>query len=122
MSMHDDDLKSRFRELRTHIEETVPAFDVVSRTPSPVKPAWYGRTGMLRQAAIVTLVAAGAGSFMWVRTQQRTKSDAALSGEAAILKWTAPTDVLLQTPGRALTASVPVLSQSVVPAAFTNTH
>jgi hypothetical protein len=123
MSMHDDELRTRFRELRTHVEGTVPPFHVDRAEPSPAKTTWTVAGSILRQAAIVTLIALGAASVLWVRGHFGARRADTRYVEADMMKWTAPTDVLLQTPGRELTASVPVLSASVVqPQVFTNTH
>ena len=104
----DADLERRFRALRREDLEDVPPFHLVwtamRNSPRPRRhvAAWA-------MAAVVLILA-----VLWLpRGSLETPGpDVAVS----ILEWRSPTDFLLDTPGRALLATVPTLGGLSAPA------
>ena len=94
--MNDHDLREAYAKLRESESLSIPRFSVWRRAPSPVpRRAWA-------LAAILLIVI---GAFMF-----RPKHHVA---EVSISTWHAPTDFLLQTPGRELVVSVPQLQPQI---------
>lgn len=108
---HDDgDLRIRFHELRDEVTESVPPF-AVPRSPGirPGIPVW---------SLAAVGAAAGLALLLWsgvARTGQNQESVIDLG----IVAWTAPSDFLLDTPGRGLLRTIPTInSEGLTPANF----
>ena len=96
--MNDHDLREAYAKLRESESLNIPRFSVWRRAPSLVvvpRRAWA-------LAATLLIVI---GAFMF-----RPKHQVA---EVSISTWRAPTDFLLQTPGRELLVSVPQLQPQI---------
>jgi|SRR6266853_4972191 len=97
----DDMLPRRFAVLRREEEEHAPEFGRL----------WHGRADARRRqtrwfmAAACVLVAL---ALLWMRSTQRRPGDKTV---ASITEWKAPTDFLLETPGRELLRTVPEIGQ-----------
>jgi hypothetical protein len=98
----DDMLRRRFAVLRREEEEHAPAFGRL----------WRGRPHARRRqtrwiaaaaSALIVLLA-----LLWIRSVQRRPDDKTV---ASITEWKAPTDFLLETPGRELLRTVPEIGQ-----------
>jgi hypothetical protein len=98
----DDMLRRRFAVLRREEAEHAPEFGRL----------WHGRPGV-RGRQIRWFVAAACAliallSLLWMRSAQRRPDDKTV---ASITEWKAPTDFLLETPGRELLRTVPEIGQ-----------
>jgi hypothetical protein len=97
----DDMLRRRFAMLRREDEQQAPEFGRL----------WHGRADARRRqtrwfmAAACVLVAL---ALLWRRSAQRHPDDKTV---ASITEWKAPTDFLLETPGRELLRTVPEIGQ-----------
>ena len=109
--MLDSELKERFTELRDSVAATTPPFEIPAMRTRP--RTW--RNDVLKYAAVLTLLAGVGVAGVAVRARREQTRMQREYANATILHWRAATDVLLQTPGRELTASVPSLSKSVIP-------
>ncbi len=97
----DPDLRERFEALRREEEAQAPAFAVPgarSRRPPPL-PAWAA-------AAALVIVA---GAALWWLLPRADENAAPLLVDWSATVWRAPTDFLLETPGRDLLRTVPTL-------------
>jgi hypothetical protein len=98
----DDMLRRRFAVLRREEERHAPEFATL----------WKAQTGARRRK--VRWVAASACALIallalfWIRSAQRRPDDKTV---ASITEWKAPTDFLLETPGRELLRAVPEIGQ-----------
>lgn len=98
----DDMLRRHFAVLRREEEQHAPEFGRL----------WHGRADARRRqtrwfiAAACVLVALLA--LVWIRSAQRRPDDKTV---ASITEWKAPTDFLLETPGRELLRTVPEIGQ-----------
>jgi hypothetical protein len=98
----DDMLRRRFAVLRQEEEGHAPEFGRL----------WHGRADARRRktrwliAVAYTLIALLA--LFWIRSAQRRPDDKTV---ASITEWKAPTDFLLETPGRELLRTVPQIGQ-----------
>lgn len=99
----NDDLKSRFDELRAYERTQIPSFDDVVRHA----PRVHKRSHAIAIAA-AALAAAIAGVMLWPRPM---KDDVA---PLSITQWRAPTDFLLDVPHGELVSELPKLNESVV--------
>jgi hypothetical protein len=100
--MNDDaDLRAHFASLRRAAEAKTPGFErVVGRTPRQPNPVFRG----LAVAASVVLVAIAA-AMLWSSNPHRSPTRNAAAPMLA--DWRAPTDFLLDTPGRELLYAIP---------------
>jgi hypothetical protein len=96
-------LRERFSDLRTELQQATPAFAVptVRRSPWRPRPLWAA-------AAAVVLVVAGGWYFVSSRGAQ-----VPFEVDMTTTVWVAPTDFLLDTPGRELLGSVPTVDIGV---------
>jgi len=101
MTERDEDLETRFAELRTGDRGRSPSFDAVLRRPSR-RPS---RAPLLVLAA---LIVAGAGVVLLPRFR-RGPGDG-----VGIADWQSPTASLLIGPGSDLLRTVPSISESVI--------
>ena len=98
----DDRLRRRFAALRREEDQQAPEFATL----------WRARAGARRRqarwfaAAACMLVALLA--LLWIRSVQRRPDDKTV---ASITEWKAPTDFLLETPGRDLLRTVPEIGE-----------
>lgn len=97
----DDMLRRRFAVLRREEEEHAPEFGRL----------WHGRADARRRQTrwfAATACALIALALLWIRSVQRRPDDKTV---ATITEWKAPTDFLLETPGRELLRTVPEIGQ-----------
>ncbi|HVG90408.1 MAG TPA: hypothetical protein VNB54_02860 [Alphaproteobacteria bacterium] len=98
----DDTLRRRFAALRREEDPQAPEFGTL----------WKSRAGARRRqarwfaTAVCMLVALLA--LLWIRSAQRRPDEKAV---ASITEWKAPTDFLLETPGRELLRTVPQIGE-----------
>jgi hypothetical protein len=97
----DKDLRERFATLRREEETQAPDFVVLTarRRRRPV------RKFVIIAACVVAILAAA----LLLRPVPRKPEQGAGGNIASITKWKAPTDFLLETPGRELLRSVPTI-------------
>lgn len=120
MSDIEHELKKRFAELRADDEANAPTYAAVRDRPragvAPIRAEvarrrWIAPTLLAAAAAIIAVV--------WISTRSASErlSDDALLGDSAmtIIRWTMPTDGLLESARRTL--QTPALSSSVLDAA-----
>lgn len=101
--MMDERLKHEFAQLRAHERTHTPSFNaVLARAPRKSRRA---RAWLAAGAVAAAVMAA---LLLWPR---HIRDDVATP---SITQWHAPTDVLLNTPGRNLLSELPVLSESVL--------
>jgi hypothetical protein len=103
-AFRDDDLRARFAELRR--EETALAPDFVVPSRSWVEPV--GRWSAGRLAAVTACLAAMVTGAVWLGMAP-PKPGGNGQPVASLMEWKAPTDFLLQTPGRELLRTVPAI-------------
>ena len=98
--MNDNDLRDRFRILRSDVERTTPPYRRPADRPARVRlaPVW------VTVAALATLVAGA----VWIATRDGAPSPQTLVALDATW-WAGPTDFLLATPGIELLRSVPTI-------------
>jgi hypothetical protein len=99
--LRDDDLRDRFAGLRREEEQRVPEFARLWRGRTP--PRGKGRWLVAATCALIVVVC-----ILWVRLAQRKPADISV---ASITEWKAPTDFLLETPGRELLRNVPEIGE-----------
>ncbi len=114
-----EDLRSRFTALRTQEEAQAPKFSglAASQAKRQLRSGFAGR--FIAATACVAMILAAA---LWLQLFPHRERD---SGQpvAALAQWKAPTDFLLQTPGREWLQSVPTLDLSQdFAGAFPRTH
>jgi hypothetical protein len=98
----DRDLSGRFAALRRAEEQYTPEFVSLRRR----RPRSSGsRALQLAAAACVVIVLA---AIVWQRASVRWPQDRSV---ASITEWKAPTDFLLETPGRELLRTVPAIGE-----------
>jgi hypothetical protein len=99
--MNDDRLHDAFAELRRHETAHAPRFDALWR--SRLAPARRLPMASLAFAMLLLITAA----FMVLRQMNKPPQ------APPITAWRAPTDFLLQTPGRELIHSIPDLKGTI---------
>ena len=101
----DDDLRDRFAALRREEEGQAPEFAL--HVPGV---AGHGRrrSGVKIIAVAVTLVTVAAAIF-WLRLVPQKPEREVVKPVASLTQWRAPTDFLLETPGRELLRTVPAI-------------
>jgi len=108
MTMDDNELRRQFTVLRQADEDRAPAFAQIfrgARARASQRRTPHVRPLVLAAAAIVVIAAL---SLAYGR------STTPFTTTPAIATWRAPTDVLLQTPGRELLGVMPALSKSIL--------
>ena len=103
-AFRDDDLRARFAALRFEEESLAPDFALSSRRW--VEPA--GRWSAGRLVAVTACLAAMVAGALWLEMVP-PKPGGAGQPVASLTEWKAPTDFLLQTPGRDLLRTVPAI-------------
>ena len=99
--LNDDELRGCFTVLRCEEEQSVPKFASL----------WGGRSriqrgkGLWFAAAACALIAVGA--ILLLRSE-RNKNEVSM---VSIMEWKAPTDFLLETPGREILQTVPEIGK-----------
>jgi hypothetical protein len=100
----DETLRGRFAALRREDEQSVPGFAGLWRARARSPRRW---TYWLATAACAVVILAG---LLWLRSvRPGSKVDKTVS----ITEWKAPTDFLLETPGREMLRTVPRLESNV---------
>jgi hypothetical protein len=97
----DDALRTRFTALRREEAEHTPQFAALWRRKAvpPVRRwRWFVAT-----ACLLIVAAVFAAAVFSVRSERRQRNNTV----ASITEWKAPTDFLLETPGRELLRTVP---------------
>jgi len=98
----DDTLRRRFAALRREEDQHAPDFTRLWRAGAGARrrqTRWFAAAA----CALVALLA-----LLWIRSVQRRADDKTV---ASITEWKAPTDFLLETPGRELLRTVPEMGQ-----------
>jgi hypothetical protein len=98
----DDTLRRRFAVLRREEEQHAPEFATLWKARAETRrrqARWFAATA----CALIALLA-----FLWIRSAQRRPEEKAV---ASITEWRAPTDFLLETPGRELLRTVPEIGE-----------
>lgn len=98
----DDILRRRFAVLRREEEQHAPEFALLWKSRAGARrlqARWFVATA----CALIALLA-----LLWMRSAQRRPEERAI---ASITEWKAPTDFLLETPGRELLRTVPEIGK-----------
>jgi hypothetical protein len=98
----DDMLRRRFAALRQEEDQQAPVFATLWRSRAGARrrqTRWFAAAA----CAMIALLA-----FLWIRSVQRRPDDKTV---ASITEWKAPTDFLLETPGRELLRTVPEIGE-----------
>jgi hypothetical protein len=98
----DDMLRRRFAALRREEDQQAPEFATLWRSRARAQrrqARWFAAAAW----ALIALLA-----FLWIRSVQRRPDDKTV---ASITEWKAPTDFLLETPGRELLRTVPEIGE-----------
>lgn len=97
--LHEPDLRERFARLRAEDSASAPAFSLKrpARAPRRQVPAW----------AMATAAAASAVAVLWLTTADGNGNGPAAGLDLSTTAWVAPTDFLLETPGRDLLRALP---------------
>jgi hypothetical protein len=98
----DDMLRRRFAALRREEEQHAPEFARLWQARAGarrLRARWFAATACL----LIALLA-----FLWTRSAKRRPEEKTV---ASITEWKAPTDFLLETPGRELLRTVPQIGQ-----------
>lgn len=104
--LDDDDLRARFAALRQEDSALLPRFRVGQQA--------LGATPRLGRWIAAAALASAAAAVLWLVGRDREAGDRfALDLAAAV--WRAPTDFLLETPGRDLLRQVPEVGRVMVP-------
>jgi hypothetical protein len=102
----DDDIRNRFAALRREEEAQAPKFALPSPAATP-RVRWRP-VGKLIAVAVCLLATAGVGTLWLHLASQRTGREPG-KPVAFVTDWKAPTDFLLETPGRELLRTVPAI-------------
>jgi hypothetical protein len=98
----DNTLRRRFVALRREEDQQAPEFATLWKARAGKRrrqTRWFAATA----CALIALLA-----FLWIRSVQRRHDDKTV---ASITEWKAPTDFLLETPGRELLRTVPEIGE-----------
>ena len=98
----DDMLQRHFAVLRREEERHAPEFATLWKARARTRrrqARWFAATA----CALIALLA-----FLWIRSAQRHAQEKTV---ASITEWKAPTDFLLETPGRELLRTVPEIGE-----------
>ena len=101
----DDDLRARFAELRREEEAQAPEFAFPSPGWAGQGRRWSAGKLIAVAACLVTIVAA----VFWLRLVPQGREREPGTHVASLTEWRAPTDSLLETPGRELLRTVPAI-------------
>jgi hypothetical protein len=98
----DNTLRRRFAALRREEDQQTPEFALLWQAGAGARrpqARWFAAAA----CALIALLA-----FLWIRSVQRRPGDKIV---ASITEWKAPTDFLLETPGRELLRTVPEIGE-----------
>jgi hypothetical protein len=98
----DNTLRRRFAALRREEDQQTPEFALLWQAGAGARrpqARWFAAAA----CALIALLA-----FLWIRSVQRRPDDKTV---ASISEWKAPTDFLLETPGRELLRTVPEIGE-----------
>jgi hypothetical protein len=102
--MNDDRLREHFASLRRAEEARAPSFErVIGRPPRRSNRGWWGVGGAASALAVVTVVL--------VRMSHPHGPRTIAASAPMLADWRAPTDFLLDTPGRELLHTIPDLGR-----------
>lgn len=102
--MDDSRLRELFREAREADEGSAPVFPVIPR-----RRMIYRRWPEVLTASLVAAFALVV-TLLWPKAAERLPSEPTTVADVPRFEeWTAPTDFLLETPGRELLSSTPVI-------------
>jgi len=102
----EDDFRSRFAQLRREDEAHAPAFNLSPRRGTR-RPGRSTRTLIVAAACVTTMAAA-----LFILLVPRKAERPPAKPIASLAEWRAPTDFLLDTPGRDLLKTVPAIGAS----------
>jgi len=112
--IHDFQLRGLFREEREADEALAPAFERFRRASLPIGTS---RRPRIHRIAVPMAAALAVALALLLRPRDSEKpprGDVAVGADSLTPeKWTAPTDFLLQTPGRELLGSTPMIGAGV---------
>jgi len=98
----DQDLRGRFAALRRAEEQQAPDFALLLR------PRQHSSRGRARWWVAATCMVMVLAAIAWQRTTGRRPQEISV---VSISEWKAPTDFLLETPGRELLRTVPQIGE-----------
>jgi hypothetical protein len=107
--MDESDIRRRFARLREADQERAPSFARIyerAHAHRPPRATLRARTLVVGAAAMVAI------ATVWLARTRSVTSELT----PTIMTWSAPTDVLLRTPGRELLGVMPALGASVLDA------
>ena len=96
-SSPDELLRRRFAGLRREEQQWMPEFATTWAQKTSVPRSWK------RWFAVATCALIALATLLWMRSTKRPENNTV----ASITEWKAPTDFLLETPGRELLRTVP---------------
>jgi hypothetical protein len=105
MAGDDLDLRERFAALRQEEAAQTPEFDL-HRVPARERRR---RLSPARIFAVTACVAVAVSVALWLRPASSRQQPEPGSPVVSITEWKAPTDFLLETPGRDLLRTVPAI-------------
>ena len=106
MTDDDRDLRARFAALRQEDEARRPDFSVFWGPAGRPRPRWGGRL-----AAVAVVLVTMMTAILFLRSPRREPAPHVPKPVTSIIEWKAPTDFLLETPGRELLETVPQIGQ-----------
>ena len=101
----DDDLRDRFAALRREEEAQAPEFAVFS----PGVAGHGRRRSRVKIMAVAACLVTVAAVVFWLRFVPQKAERAPGKPAVSLTEWRAPTDFLLETPGRELLRTVPAI-------------
>ena len=102
---YDTDLRARFHELRDEVNASAPPFLATATPKTKRRPVRW---------ALGTVGATAALALLLWTTVFRSGRPAESIIDLSLVAWTAPSDYLLETPGRDLLRSLPEIETTVV--------
>ena len=105
--MDESELRRRFARLREADQEHAPSF---AQTYWPAHARRRPRATLRARALVVGAAATVAIASVWLARTRSVSSEPT----PTIMTWSAPTDVLLRTPGSELLGAMPALGTSVL--------
>jgi len=102
--MQDKDLRGQFAALRSEEAAEAPEFALPVSGAVRARPRRWGNIRVTVAACVVAMVAVVIGLRLIPR-----KPGLTMTSVASLTQWKAPTDFLLETPGRELLETVPVI-------------
>jgi hypothetical protein len=104
----DADLRERFARLRMELADRMPGFAAIGQRPRPPQGVRFPFPLLAGAGAAAALAA-----FLLLRPSTPVAPPPARAVPPSLGEWRAPTDFLLQTPGRDLLSRLPTLGQDL---------